>query len=109
MYNKPEVYRIATEDPDGMTFATCRTWIRITENQLPDLNCYAIVSSMIGTTGIYHVLMDTNPANFLTNREDAFKLLKYTVDEETGKLIMLEMNITSDEATEFINHDRHIA
>lgn len=99
MDNKqPEVIRIATEDAEGMTFATRREWKRIHEDQLPDLNGYAIVKTIASVTGYYHILQDANPMSFFNKEADPYKLLKYAVDEETGKIIILAMDISEEEA-----------
>lgn len=100
------ITRITTQDADGVTFATRHTWIRLYEEDMPEN--YVIVSSMVGTSGIYHVLQNNNPINFLQEQED-FKLLKYTVDEETGKIVAFGMGVSKDEAVDFINHERRLS
>ena len=95
---QPEVVRIATEDAEGMTFATRREWKRIHDDQLPELNGYAIVKTVASTTGYYHILQDANPLSFYNNETDPYKLMKYSLDEETGKIIILAMDISEEEA-----------
>lgn len=100
-----EVYRITTEDADGVIFATRHEWSRIHEEQLPELNGYTIIGGFFCGYGIYQIVRDSSPAIFPAER---FKLLKHTVDEETGKNIMLSMDISREEVTELINSDRKI-
>lgn len=95
-----------TMNADGITFSTQRTWIRIEdEEQLLCLKENYIMCSVIGNTGIFHLLKRVSGIGHELYR---YTLLKYTVDDETGKIIMYTMGISTDEAKEILDHSFQI-
>jgi hypothetical protein len=90
-------YLILEED-NKMLFATQHEWSRLIGEQFKLIRGYMIISMSSGSGGVFQVLRDYNPFHF---PEANFKLLKITTDEETGKVIMYVMDITSAEAEQF--------
>ena len=100
-----DIYRITTEDAEGITFATRHKWNQIHSDQLNELNGYTIIGGFFSSCGIYHIMRDSSPMNF---PEESFKLVKHSIDEETGRGILLSMDVTREEATELIKNERQI-
>ena len=87
------------EDRTGITFVNRHEWVKFDDgDQLLCLNHYAIKMTLIGTSGIYHRLSNVSVPARRENAQIHYRLLKHTVDEETGKNIMLVMDLTEDEA-----------
>ena len=102
---KPEVMKVITEDAGGVTIATRHEWQKIREDKLNCLNTYAVVRSVISVNGIYQIMKDVDPVNYLNPEiRSAFILLKYTTDEETGKIVIMYVEIGAEEAKELITH-----
>ncbi len=98
-----EESKVIIEDADGITIAIRHDWRRFREDELSTLTTYTIVGNAVGSGGIYQVLRNINPLDFLQRVSNEFMLVKYVTDEETGKVIVLAVKISSDEATAIIN------
>ncbi len=110
MKRKSENYKVIISDNERLSVWTRHDWSRITDEQLHTLDSYAIVSSFIRTSGIYHVLKDIDPMSFLNRDTDrpAFLLMKCAANEETGKLVLLTVEISGKEAAAIRDNYCHL-
>lgn len=90
----PEIMSVIAE-PGALTFATRKEWRELPEMFFGEITQHETVFIFYGTSSIYFLLRNINPADFLADR-NAYKLVKVTVDEE-GKQICYVMNLSRAE------------
>lgn len=104
MISQPNNSQLIVADADSVTIANRHPWTRIREDQLDQLLRYCLISSMMGVNGIYHILFDHDPFSYCDRSRSRFIMLKYTVDEETGKIVVHKMDLSDDEARILIDN-----
>ena len=102
--DKPETYKLITEDAEGITIALRHEWTKIYDIELAKLAHHEIIDSIITANGIYHILRDTSTESIMTPGRNNHKLLKYTTSEETGRVDMMMLDICEEEARQLQAH-----
>ena len=91
-------------DDESVSFVQRKAWSKA-GNSLEEvklLEGYKIFKSMVTIGGIYLILIDMDLCKY-TNPEDVmFKIVKITTDEETGKIEIHSMEVTEDQAHQFM-------
>lgn len=95
---KNDMCMLISEDAEGITFITKHAWRRIRDDEIPSLSGFEIVSSVSASTGIYHIMINSNPLDHFS--EKRFILAKYVVDVETGKIMIFMTDLSNDEASD---------
>lgn len=93
----PDVMSIVAE-PGALTFVTRKEWQRLPECCLGELAQHETVMIFTGTGSVFMLLHTMDPADFLLETGHAFRLVKVSIDEETGKQIFSIMNLSRAEA-----------
>ena len=90
-------------EPGALNFCTRKEWRELPEVCLDDLLHHETVNLFYGTNCVFFLMRNHNPGEFLKEGL-AFRLVKITVDEGTGKQIIFIMNLSRAEAEQLMKN-----
>ena len=93
----PDVMSIVAE-PGALTFVTRKEWQRLPECCLGELIHYETVKVFCGNGSVFFLLRDMYPDEYLADTGISFRLVRVSIDEETGKQTFSIMNLSRAEA-----------
>ena len=91
-------------EPGAMVFATRKEWRELPEVCLNELQQHEAVTVFKGTSGVFFLMRNNSPDQIFKDDGNAFRLVKITVDEETGKQIIFIMNLSRAEAAQLMHN-----
>ena len=91
-------------EPGALTFATRKEWHDLPEFSLGELAHHETMIVFKGTSGVFFLLRDMNPLEFLNDTGRAFQLVKISIDEETGKHVFSVMDLCRAEAAQLMRN-----
>ena len=89
-------YATISDGGESLTFVERVMWSNAgtTESELELLRHYMIIGQIPTTSGFYLALMCMNPMEF-HQPEKQYKLARFSVDDETGRIEVHSMNVTA--------------
>lgn len=92
-------------EPDSLTFVTRKEWQVLPECSLDELKEYEIVMAFVGTGCVFMLLCNMDPLSFLSERENAFRLIKIAVNEDSKQVFSI-MNLSRAEAIQLCQNKK---
>ena len=89
-------------EPEALTFATRKEWRDLPEIRLGELAQHETMIVFKGTSSVYFLLRDMNPMEFMNDTGKSFKLVRISIDEETGKSSFSIMDLFQAEAVQLM-------
>lgn len=90
-------------EPGALVFATRKEWRELPEVCLDELQQHETVNLFYGKNCVFFLMRNHNPGEFFKDGL-AFRLVKITVAEETGKQIIFIMNLSRAEAAQLMHN-----
>lgn len=91
-------------EPGALTFATRKEWQKLPEMFLGDLSHHETMLVFLGTGSIFFLLRSMNPNEYLKDTGTAYRLVKVSIDEETGKQCFYTMFLSGAEAVQIMQN-----
>lgn len=91
-------------EQNALVFATRKEWRELPEICLGELMQTEIMLVFKGTESVFFLLRSMNPFEYLNDTGNAFRLVKVSIDEETGKQIFFIMNLCRAEAAQLMRN-----
>lgn len=91
-------------EPGALSFCTRKEWKVMPECSLDELVQHETMLVVKGTDSVFFLLRNMNPFEWLNDTGNAFRLIKISVDEETGKQIFSIMNLSGAEAAQLMRN-----
>lgn len=85
-------------EPGALSFVTRKEWQPLPEKMLDNLTNYEIIRAFKGTSSVFLLLRVLALYEGTGSVYSAYKLVRITVDDETGKQIFFYMNLSPAEA-----------
>lgn len=85
-------------EPGALSFVTRKEWKPLPEKMLDNLTNYEIIRAFKGTSSVFLLLRVLALYEGTGSVYSTYKLVRITVDDETGKQIFFYMNLSPAEA-----------
>ena len=95
----PEIMSVIAE-PGALTFVTRKEWQRLPECCLGELAQHETEIVFYGNGSIFFFLRNMDVSGWLKDDYVAFRLVRVSIDDETGKQIFSIMNLSRAEANQ---------